>query len=1812
MRLEQSHTYPALPSAQRALAWLTLAALLFALNVPVVSRTAPDVITHSLPAPDEAVTHLRLESAFGQLPLYFVENRGQLDERVAYYIQGSDKTIYFTSAGVTFALTSQTLPSDDAHDRHSHATTPPYSRWAVKLDFVGANPGARPAGIDQTEAVISYFKGRPDEWRTGLPTYAGLVYRDLWPGIDLIYSGTFNQLKYQFVVKPGADPQQIQLAYRGATSVKINAAEQLEVTTPLGGFTDDVPYAYQETAGGQRVEVSMAYQLATDALRVADVTDTLSDTDDSYPLHQLHAKHPLPTYTFRLGDYDPTRPLILDPAVLVYAGYIGGSDSDDSGGIAVDSAGNAYVTGVTNSTEATFPVTSGPDLTFNGNDDAFVAKVNPAGTGLVYAGYIGGSAIDASSGIAVDSAGNAYVTGRTYSTEATFPVVGGPDLTFNGGYEDAFVAKVNAAGTGLVYAGYIGGSNYDEGNDIAVDSAGNTYVMGITYSDQTTFPVAGGPDLTYNGSQDAFMAKVNAAGTGLVYAGYIGGSGNDWGFGIAVDGAGNAYVTGVTSSDQTTFPVAGGPDLTYNGRSEDAFVAKVNPAGTGLVYAGYVGGSGDDEGNDIAVDGAGNAYVTGTTDSTEATFPVAGGPDLTYNGGWDAFVTKVNAAGTGLVYAGYIGGSYIDAGYGIAVDSAGNAYVTGYTASTEATFPVVGGPDLTYNGAGDAFVAKVSEGGVSGSCYSLAVSSTTGGAVSIQTPQNCAGGYLDTTTVVLKAIPASGYQFSIWSGVDTNPDSALANVVMTGNRSVTASFALVNAGQKPVVVLVHGWHGKQVVPEPTDECYEGQNDSLPYQVTSANLPDNFPSNYDFGAFAGNLINDGWDVWIAHVETGPAGTPPIEYNATCLKWQLSQIPKPNGKVVLIAHSMGGLVSRAYLESNLYANNVSRLITLGTPHAGTPLGDLYCSSNYFRDSAQYDHAACQFSIGGVGNFNSTYSPRRNGVTYDFIGGDKTPFGLIAPVLAILGGQGWNDGVVGAQSSVGRIYRPLLPPTEVVGGGTRHIFGASHGGVMRNIEFPLFDFSKMRVFWRTYTVGLRQWFPSYFNTELGDQTTPTDSYQCVRQLIGRPALGIPPGSCGTQAAMLAPLQTMTSPVVSQIPPLLDYLSNGQVVTHTMPVDTSGQSQFDLAWVTGTVGLTLTNPLGTVIDPTYAVAHPEEVAYSENITATASQPFVSYAFTTTVPGVYTLTITAGDVGTDGTDYVVSTWVDSPRTLTVATDSTLYPIGSTAMITASMQNAGTGLTGATVEAKLYRPGLVTDTITLAEQGGGIYTGTYTIPNAPGYLGLTVVAEGDDAGVAYARQVDSLLAISPQTAQLNGQYSDSPTDVDGDGKYDSLDIGVGITSTQAGNYLLSGDLIDISGTVVVHSVISVTLGVGEVTATLPFNGDDIRQSGLNGPYTLTNLTIADQQNAGVPAIWLAQNVWTTAAYTATDFAATCYLLETSMPVAGGTIAVDPAPNCNAGLQYTSGTVVMLTATANTGYAFANWSGDVAGPANPITATVDADKTIVANFDMPPSDVAVSGPTTGAVSIAYAFTATVSPITATLPITYLWEAIGQTPVTNTGSLTSTATFNWIESGPKTITVTATNIGGTITGTQAMTINVPPTSVAISGPTTGIPQTGYTFTATVSPISATVPITYLWEATGQSPVTNTSNLTNTIAFTWTTPGPKAITVTATNAAGAVSGSYTITIQPCYTLTTSADPSNGGRVDASPPLNCANGTEYVKGTVVTLTATANTGYVFANWSGDVGGTANPTPVTMDADKFVAANFVAQFRLYLPLVRR
>src|ERR1051326_7081184 len=492
--------FPFFPSAVFAL----LAGCATAYNQAPVNRIS------DLPKP--AASRL---GAFGQMPLYFVENRGQVDSRAVYYLHGKDKALYFTSTGIAFVLSPRAKEKSEMLVRAAYENTPP-EPWLLKLDFLNAAP-TRPSAEEQTPAIVSYLKGPRERWKAGLRSYAKIVYADLWPGIDLVYSGTSDRLKYEFVVKPGADPRQIRLAYSGVSSVTITDGE-LEIATPAGTFRDDKPYAYQES-GGRPVTVPMAYRL------------------DAQP----------GAYGFRVGAYDRTKPLVLDPAILIYAGFIGGAGDDRANGIAVDSDGAAYVTGETAADPTTFPDPTGSFArTQNGGVDACVAKVKPDGTGLVYATFIGGAGDDRGLAIALGQGCPppcaAYITGDTDSDEDTFPTTTGAFQETHQGGADAFVAKVDPDGMGVGFVTYFGGSGDETGKGIAVDIAGNVFITGETRSTETSspnpFPTHVGPFLTQGGggNLDAFVAKITGSDGGtLEFSGFIGGAGDDRGNAIALD-----------------------------------------------------------------------------------------------------------------------------------------------------------------------------------------------------------------------------------------------------------------------------------------------------------------------------------------------------------------------------------------------------------------------------------------------------------------------------------------------------------------------------------------------------------------------------------------------------------------------------------------------------------------------------------------------------------------------------------------------------------------------------------------------------------------------------------------------------------------------------------------------------------------------------------------------------------------------------------------------------------------------------------------------------------------------------------------------------------------------------------------------------------------------------------------------------------------------------------------------------------------------------------------------------------------------------
>lgn len=609
------------------------------------------------------------------VPLSFEPNLGQTDAPVKFLARAPGYTLLVTPREAVFA------GRDGSVER---------------MQFAGTNPNPRIEGLDRLPGISNYFIGNDQtKWRTNIPNYARFELRDIYPGIDLVFYGKDGRLEYDWVIAPGADPKQIRVRWQTPGQITETTDGDLILSVSL---TQKKPVIMQN---GKRVA-------------------------GGYRLHGNQVR-------FEIAGYDSSKPLTIDPVVLAYSTYLDGSTPDpnlsqaENGlGIAADSAGNIYVTG--KSVTLNFPTADPIQAIYKGGADAFVTKLNPAGSALVYSTYLGGSNFDMAWALALDSSGDVYITGGTTSSD--FPLVNpiqSVNRSVSGGNNNplrglitqgtGFVAEIDAAGSALVYSTYLGGSGADFGLGIKADSSGNAYVGGFTSSPD--FPAINALQGTLRSpAGNGFVTELRAGGSPLVYSTFLGGTGQngngDTIIALAVDSVGAAYVTGYTSS--TNFPTQSPLQATLNSAANaasNAFVSKINPAGVGLAYSTYLGGTGSDVGNGIAVDSAGNAYVTGFTYSKN--FPIANAlqpnnSDLV--SGKNAFITKINAAGSALVYSTYLGGSGTgtgEVGTAIAVDGAGDVYVVGNTDSTN--FPLANSVQNKYGGSTDGFVTELNPAG---------------------------------------------------------------------------------------------------------------------------------------------------------------------------------------------------------------------------------------------------------------------------------------------------------------------------------------------------------------------------------------------------------------------------------------------------------------------------------------------------------------------------------------------------------------------------------------------------------------------------------------------------------------------------------------------------------------------------------------------------------------------------------------------------------------------------------------------------------------------------------------------------------------------------------------------------------------------------------------------------------------------------------------------------------------------------------------------------------------------------------------------
>jgi predicted GH43/DUF377 family glycosyl hydrolase len=592
-----------------------------------------------------------------------------------YVLRDRNVSAFFTGKGVALAL-ARPKASPSRHGVPVEPEAPsPTPGWGLHWGMEGAREVApRPEG--DLPGKVNYFVGDKSKWKSEQPTYSKMVYAGVKPGVDMIVEARPHGYEYRLEVAAGAKVDSLRFRYEGAKEVRVvDNGSALEIVTGVGILKEGELKCWQEGPGG-RTPVEAHYVVRGGA-----------------------------GYEIAVGPRDPKLPLVIDPTIS-WSSFLGGNagTGEDVGcQIALDGSGDVIVAGETHSPN--FPSSTGCDPEYNGAKDIFVCKIDAAGTGVLWSTFLGGTSDESAYGMALDTGNNIYLAGYTNSTD--FPTPGGFDTSFNGGTYDVIVAKISADGSTLVWGSYLGGSGSEQAQKIAVDGSGNAYVTGNTAS--ADFPTDNGYDTTYGGGSDGFVTKISATGASVVWSTYLGGSGMDGTGPIAVDASGNVYTSGITQSSD--FPVLGGFDLTYSGGADDGFVTKISASGASLVWSTFIGGSAGENVTGLAIDGSGNVFIGGYTQSSG--FPVTGGAyDTSHNGGSDAFVAKVDASGTALTWCTFVGGSGYDdiAGSGLAIDGAGNVYFCGTTESSD--FPT-SGYDTTYGGARDGFVAKLAAGGAS-------------------------------------------------------------------------------------------------------------------------------------------------------------------------------------------------------------------------------------------------------------------------------------------------------------------------------------------------------------------------------------------------------------------------------------------------------------------------------------------------------------------------------------------------------------------------------------------------------------------------------------------------------------------------------------------------------------------------------------------------------------------------------------------------------------------------------------------------------------------------------------------------------------------------------------------------------------------------------------------------------------------------------------------------------------------------------------------------------------------------------------------
>ncbi len=598
---------------------------------------------------------IRLDPGFSMTPFSFERNQGQTDPSVKFFTRIDGALVFLTAEGLIVDLSETEM---------------------MKMQFMVANPSPKLTGEILLDTRSNYLIGdNPSRWTRQVPHYERVRYHDIYPGIDVVFYFREGHLEYDFVLSPAADPDSIRLEFTGMDELAMNLDEQLVLSFDTGDIINAIPAIYQDIQG-QRV--------------MLDGRQVLDDSG--------HIRFELPAYHKEYA-------LVIDP-VLRFSRFLGGSGEEEIISLTTDSEGNIFIAGGTSSpdmplSQARLPYQASM-FDVEGNRLAFIGKLDPTGTHLIYLTYLGGTKTATSHYVRVDADGFAYSAGRTEADD--FPTVNPIQSRYGGGSDDVFLSKLSPDGSSLIYSTYLGGSEYDQARSLALDDEGSVYLTGRTES--ANYPVVNPIIPSFGGSQDGFVTKVSPEGDRIIYSTYLGGSQNDIGHAITVDAEGNAYVTGLSNSPD--FPTVNAYQDSYRGGDgDDTIVVKVSPDGSRFVYSTFIGGSGDDdESRAIAIDSNGNAVITGYTRSED--FPVLNPLQADFGGPThDVFVSSLNPDGSGLVFSTYIGGSTSDYGRGLALDDEDFIYLTGYTNSTD--FPLVEPLQDHYAGGqgGDVIILKL-------------------------------------------------------------------------------------------------------------------------------------------------------------------------------------------------------------------------------------------------------------------------------------------------------------------------------------------------------------------------------------------------------------------------------------------------------------------------------------------------------------------------------------------------------------------------------------------------------------------------------------------------------------------------------------------------------------------------------------------------------------------------------------------------------------------------------------------------------------------------------------------------------------------------------------------------------------------------------------------------------------------------------------------------------------------------------------------------------------------------------------------------